>query len=244
MLLSRYAVKRSLLSPRVAYLRRKTRHADPVARHILETQYYRPTIYAFMRATTANPTILVEADLDATSIVLDIGAYIGEWSEQISHRYRCTIYAFEPNPNAFEKLQTRLATHGRVQLFNYGLAGADAQASLALDGPGSSVFAHDSTFGKVDVRLRDVVAVLDSCGIDHVDLCKVNIEGGEYDLFDRLIESDWISRMSSLSIQFHEWHPNAYRRRRAIRRALHRTHTEAWSYPFVWEFWQTRNAAR
>ena len=242
MRISRYAVKRSLLSPRVAYLRRRTRHVDPVARHILEMQYYRPTIYEFMRASSANPNILVEADLDASSIVLDIGAYIGEWSEQISQRYHCTIYAFEPNPNAFEKLQTRLATHDRVQLFNYGLAGADAQASLALDGPGSSVFADHGTFGKVDVRLRDVVAVLDSCGIERVDLCKVNIEGGEYDLFDRLIECDWISRMTNLSIQFHEWHPNAYRRRRAITRAFQRTHTEVWNYPFVWELWQARNA--
>ena len=197
-----------------------------------------------MRATAANPEMLVEADLDTTSIVLDVGAYIGDWSEQISQRYRCTIYAFEPNPNVFEKLRARLATHGRVQLFNYGLAGADAQASLALDGPGSSVFAENGTFGKVDVRLRDVVAVLDDCSIDRVDLCKVNIEGGEYDLFDRLIESDWISRMGSLSIQFHEWHPNAYRRRRAIRRAFHRTHEEVWNYPFVWELWRTRKPAR
>ncbi|MGH8977302.1 MAG: FkbM family methyltransferase, partial [Acidimicrobiia bacterium] len=73
-----------------------------------------------------------------------------------------------------------------------------------------------------------------------VDLCKVNIEGGEYDLFDRLIETVWLARIRILLIQFHEWHPNAYARRRAIRRAFSRTHDEVWDYPFVWEMWRRR----
>jgi hypothetical protein len=68
----------------------------------------------------------------------------------------------------------------------------------------------------------------------------VNIEGGEYDLFDRLIDIGWLPRVRSVLVQFHEWHPQAYRRRRAIRRALRRSHDEAWNYPFVWELWRRR----
>jgi hypothetical protein len=87
------------------------------------------------------------------------------------------------------------------------------------------------------VQIRDVVGVLDELGIREVDLLKVNIEGGEYDLFDRLIETDWLRSVRLVSVQFHEWHPKAYRRRRAIRRALARSHTEVWCYSWVWEYW-------
>ncbi|MGH9026660.1 MAG: FkbM family methyltransferase, partial [Acidimicrobiia bacterium] len=93
-------------------------------------------------------------------------------------------------------------------------------------------------FGRAPVQLRDVVGVLEELGIDHVDLLKVNIEGGEFELFDRLNETGWLPRMRVVSVQFHEWHPKAYRRRRAVRRALRRDHREVWNYPWVWELWQ------
>jgi hypothetical protein len=68
----------------------------------------------------------------------------------------------------------------------------------------------------------------------------VNIEGGEYDLFDRLIESDWISPHGQSVIQFHEWH------RMLTAADVHQTCaftglTRSVNYPFVWELWRTRN---
>jgi FkbM family methyltransferase len=241
MAVSRYTIKRAVLAPYTAMKRRSSRDLDHTARSILETQYYRPAIYAFMRATTANPDLLLEADLDAGSVVLDIGAYIGEWSEQISERYGSQIYAFDANPNAVRRFRDRLRQHENVRLFAFGLGAHDEQVTLALEGPGSNAYASNGTFGTLTAELRDVVAVLEELGIEHVDLCKINIEGGEYDLFDRLIEADWIPRLDLISVQFHEWLPRAYARRRSIRRTLARTHDECWNYPFVWELWRRRD---
>jgi FkbM family methyltransferase len=193
-----------------------------------------------MRATVANPDILVEADLDATSVVLDIGAYVGNWSGEISKRYGSTIYAFEPNPASFREMGRRIGERENVHSFEFGLGGSDASVQLALEGPGSTIYTTPSATRTADAQIRDVARVLDELDIDHVDLCKVNIEGGEYDLFDRLIETVWLARIRILLIQFHEWHPNAYARRRAIRRAFSRTHDEVWDYPFVWEMWRRR----
>ena len=80
--------------------------------------------------------------------------------------------------------------------------------------------------------------MLDELGIEQIDLMKVNIEGGEYDLIDRLDTAGWLPRIALVSVQFHEWHPHAYRRRRAARRALPRHHVECWNYPWVWELWR------
>jgi FkbM family methyltransferase len=240
MALTRYRLKRAALAPHTAYKRRRARHLDHFGRSLLEAQYYRPAMYAFMDAIAANPELLVEADLGPESIVLDLGAYVGEWSEQISHRYGSRIYAFEPNPAPFERLQVRMAGFPQVACFEYGLAGADVEVALALEGPGSVVSDRPGTFGTADVALRDVAAVLEELQLREIDMCKCNIEGGEYDVFDRLMAVDRLRDVRIISVQFHEWHPHAYRRRRAIRRALARTHDEVWNYPFVWELWRRR----
>jgi FkbM family methyltransferase len=198
-------------------------------------------MYAFMRATAAKPDILSDADLDPDSVVLDVGAYVGDWSEEISRRYGAQIHAFEPGPNAGGKLRDRFAAAPNVTVHTYGLGATEARAPLALEGPGSTLRSGTGTFGSAVVQLRDVAAVLAELGVDHVDLCKLNIEGGEYDVFDRLIETGWLPRIRLVSVQFHEWHPKAYVRRRAIRRELRKTHDEVWAYPFVWELWRRRD---
>ena len=240
MVVSRYELKRKLLSPHTAYKRHRSRDLDAYARALLEAQYYRPTMYRFMAATGREPDFLAEADIDETSVVLDVGAYQGEWSERIASRYGSRIHAFEPNPIALTRMRSALADHDNVIVHDYGLGASDDDVHLALDGPGSTVFRTTGAFGSAGVHIRDVVAVLDELHIDDVDLCKVNIEGGEYDLFERLIASDRLRHVRLVSVQFHEWHPGAYRRRRAIRKALRRTHDLQWDFPFVWEFWSRR----
>ena len=62
----------------------------------------------------------------------------------------------------------------------------------------------------------------------------------EYDVLDRMLDTGWARRTRLLSVQFHEWHPHAHRRRRQIRRRLSATHDEVWCYPWVWELWRRR----
>jgi FkbM family methyltransferase len=234
---STYQVRALARRPRAALLRRRYRDMDPLGRAMLEASDYRPAMLSFMRAVEARPDLLHEADLPAGSTVLDVGAYHGEWCEPVADRYEVTIHAFEPNTRARRVFAERLGERPDVHLHPYGLGGADATATLGLAGPGSTFHGHEAPFGTEVVEIRDVVGVLDELGLDHVDLMKVNIEGSEYELFDRLVETGWLSRIRLVSVQFHEWVPAAHRRRRAIRRELARTHTEAWCYPWVWEYW-------
>jgi FkbM family methyltransferase len=240
MRLTRYDLKRLVLRPHTAYMRRRTRDLDHVSRSILEAQYYRPTMYRFLAASAEEPDILVDFDLDERSIVLDVGAYVGDWSAAVASRYGARVYAFEPVPHAAATMRDRFAGDPHVTCFELGLGAVDERVDLALDGPGSSRYSASGLFGTATVEIRDVVAVLDELGLDRVDLLKCNIEGAEYDLFDRLIEAGWLPRIGIVAVQFHEWHPRAYTRRRAIRRALARTHDEVWDYPFVWERWRRR----
>jgi FkbM family methyltransferase len=229
----------ALLAPRTRYLRRRDETPEGFVRSMVELHYYRPTIFRFIEAHAVTPEILVTAELDESSTVLDVGAFVGEWAQGIVERYGCTVWAFEPAPGPYAKLAGLADRDPRVHACAYGLAGESGSAVLTLAGPGSSVFAVDGGgVGRAQIELRDVVDVLDDLGLDEVDLLKVNIEGGEFALFERLIEVGALGRFRQISVQFHEWHPGAHRRRRAIRRVLRRTHEPVWDYPWVWELWR------
>ena len=237
--ISLYTIKRALLAPRTAYMRRRERKdLDHFERSMLELFYYSRAMSDMRRAMEARPDLLFDADLDDRSVVFDVGAYHGEWSEAISRRYGSTIYAFEPDPTSFPHLVACLGGRANVKPLDYGLGDADATASMSLAGLGSTIFATDAPFGTSTVRIRDVVTVLGELGLPAIDLMKINIEGGEYDLLDRLITSGWLPRIRQVMVQFHEWHPKAYRRRRRIRRALRQSHREVWCYPWIWELWR------
>ena len=242
MAVSLYQLKKLALTPRTVYYRHRERDMSPTARQLFELSYYRRAAYEFCGATMANPDILVDLPIDASATVVDVGAFVGDWSQRVWDLHEPTIHAFEPAPAAYRRLARRFAGNERVHTHDVGLGGEDSTASLALAAAGSTIYAADGALGRAEVRIRDVAAVLDELGLDRVDVLKVNIEGGEYDLLDRLHATGWLARTDLVLVQFHEWHPNAYLRRRRNRRDLARTHDEVWGWSWVWELWRRRPA--
>jgi FkbM family methyltransferase len=235
-----YEAKKLALLPLTRYRAATAPTTDRFGAAMLDLHYHRPTIYRFARRHAQDPDILVRADIDEHSTVIDAGAHVGDWATQISDRYHPTIHAFEPAPGAARQFRRRLGDRSEVHLHPWALGARDEMATMALAGPGSTLGTVADAFGSTEVQVRDILGVLDELELRDVDLLKVNIEGGEYDLFDRLIHADMLRRFRIISVQFHEWLPRAHRRRWAIRRALRRTHEEQWCYPWVWEVWERR----
>ncbi len=82
--------------------------------------------------------------------------------------------------------------------------------------------------------------VLTPAAFPLIDLAKVNIEGGEYDLLPAFDEAGVLPRLRMLQVQFHLFAPADIERRNAIRATLSRTHNCDWSYDFVWEQWSLK----
>jgi FkbM family methyltransferase len=246
----RYATKRKLLRPLTAIRRRKRYpNASPYARSVYEAHDYRPSMRRFFLDTRDDPDILIDFDLPAGAVVIDVGAYIGEWSERIIGRADdrgqegLQIHAFEPEPHAYERLLEGIAQDPRVHPHPVGLSGRQRVEQLSIGGPGSSVFVDPAApgfLGATEIELRDADAELTALGLDRIDLLKVNIEGGEFELLDRLHETGWLARTRTVIVQFHEFGPDAYRGRRRNRRQLAETHACTWSYTWVWERWDAR----
>lgn len=171
--------------------------------------------------------------------VLDFGGYIGEWSDRVLAQYpKATIHMFEPHPKFAAQLLEKYADNQRLHVHDFAL-GADnrtLQLSDAADGS-SSVAAHTRKF---EARVVAVDSFIGQWDLSNVDLAKINIEGGEYDLLPALVDAGVIAQIEQLQVQFHlfeEWMLDA---RDSIRTQLSVTHVCTWSYPFVWEEWRRK----
>ncbi|MDZ7783050.1 MAG: FkbM family methyltransferase [Halioglobus sp.] len=238
--LSPYQLKKALMYPRKFYMRRRENLEPGFLRSALELHYYRPAFYDWLRAVNANDALLYEAQLDENSLVLDVGAYIGEWASEIAARYNPRILAFEPDPRNLRQLLPLAENNHRLTAYTYGLGDKTETLPMALQFLGSTVYADHVTEANqdwADVEIRDIHEVWYSLGLERVDLMKVNIEGAEFPLFERMIETELLDKVDCYLIQFHEWHPGAYGRRRRIRRELAKSHRPEWDYHFIWEKW-------
>ena len=237
---SPYQLKKALLYPYTAYRRQQEKLEPGFLRSALEAHYYRPAFYHWLGAVSINPDLLHEADLTPGSTVLDVGAYFGEWAEEILQRYDTRVLAFEPDPVNFQRLRDKAAEQPAISAFEYGLGHRDETAKMSLEFLGSSIYKTpgDNPARFAEVEIRDICKVWEDLGLDRVELMKINIEGGEFPLLERMIEQGMMDRVDTFLIQFHEWHPGAYHRRRAIQRALRNTHRVVWDHHFIWEKWE------
>lgn len=244
MLPSPYVIKKFFMYPRKLFMRHKENLEPGFMRSALELHYYRPAFYAWLGARGGDDNILHEANLTQDSLVLDVGAYSGEWAEELLALSNPKIIAFEPDPLNYRQLQKRAKNNPRIDIHNYGLGDKTEQVQISLEFLGSSVYnsADEKNDVKVaDAQIVDIAEAWRSLELSQVDLMKVNIEGGEFPLFERMIETGLTGAVRCYLIQFHEWHPGAYHRRRKIRKALRKTHRLVWDYHFIWEKWERKD---
>ena len=77
-----------------------------------------------------------------------------------------------------------------------------------------------------------------------MNLMKINIEGGEYDLLEDLIASDYIEKIENVQVQFHTFVEHSAERMLRIHKALSNTHYRTYQYEFVWENWTQKQNPR
>lgn len=169
------------------------------------------------------------------STVLDLGGYKGDWSAEISQRYGANIFIFEPIKAFHDEICTRFAGTPNVQPFQFGLGARDEVLEMHHNADGTGAFVNGQA---EEVKLVEASRFFHEQGLEHIDLLKVNIEGGEYELLEHLIDSGDIARVHKLQVQFHDFVPDAAVRRASIVERLSRTHKQNWCFYFVWEEWE------
>lgn len=178
--------------------------------------------------------------LTADSIVFDLGGYVGGFAADIHHKYGCKVYVFEPHPVYFAQLVERFRGNEMIILCNYGVSGVDGEFALSDSGDASSFAGTHPGDEQITCVTREFFDVVNELGIDHIDLMKINIEGGEYPLLEHISSKGMLGIADNYQIQFHDFIQGAKDRRDLITDALSETHHRTWCYTFVWENWEIK----
>jgi FkbM family methyltransferase len=190
-------------------------------------------------ADKGDQTLRMNYDLNEDSVVIDLGGYEGQWSSDIFSRYCSNIHILEPVPQFYHNIKERFLPNDKIVIHNCGLSNSDSIIKIALADDGSSAFRKDREL--IEVKLKEAVSFFANIGVNKIDLIKINIEGGEYELLEHLINANFTGNIINFQIQFHSFVPSAELRMRAIQEQLSTTHKLTYQYPFIWENWKLKH---
>ncbi|WP_122074309.1 FkbM family methyltransferase [Pseudophaeobacter sp. EL27] len=184
--------------------------------------------------------LLTYDDLPDQPVVLDIGGYEGGWSDVVlATRPSAIIHVFEPHPEFAKELRHKFSDNSNITIHECAIGSKPGQLELSDSADASSAFGAKpgQTY---TAEVRSVADFFAASDLQEVDLVKINIEGGEYDLLPGLINDGLIDRIKRLQVQFHLFDPSWSLQRDAIREKLEATHACVWCYTFVWEEWRRK----
>ena len=186
-------------------------------------------------ANDPNDNLRYEYDLKSTSLVLDLGGYQGQFASDIYARYCCRVLVFEPVESFADKLKERFKRNSNIEIFNFALGSKARQETISLLAEGTSLYRESSD--KAIIQFVDTGEFFADHNIQSVDLMKINIEGGEYELLPKLFEEGLINRVKNIQIQFHDIENGSEDKMMKLCRELSKTHRPTYQYKFVWENW-------
>lgn len=184
-------------------------------------------------------SLLYELPIETGELIIDAGGFEGEWTEKMIARYGCRSEIFEPVPAFVEHCRQLFKNNKLVRIHAAALGRAVRSAKFNLSTDGTSEFKSDSDGEVVEALVMDVAEVVNQA----VACLKLNIEGGEYDVLERLLETGGIAHCRTLLIQFHAQPPGWQVRLHTIEARLRETHDPEWSYPLIWAKWVRRSNA-
>lgn len=176
-------------------------------------------------------------NLNPKSIIFDVGGYKGQWASDIFSRYLSTIYVFEPVKEFSELIKNKFSKNKKIIINPVGLGGKTRERIIHLKDDASSV--HGEGEGE-KIKIVSFKDFIKKNKIKNVDLMKINIEGGEYELLEHILKENLISKIKNIQVQFHRNVPFPDKRRKKIQEKLKETHKLTYCFPFVWENWTLR----
>ena len=169
-----------------------------------------------------------EYELKPESVVIDLGAYKGEWATEIHKRHGCQVVVVEPTEY--------------INDFRNGVIVNKAAATYngKMQFGGRAYYTSAFEDGDHEYECIDVNNLIEQH--EPIDLLKLNIEGQEYDVLNHVIDAGLHLRIKNIQVQFHAiagvpydlWY-------KEISDKLNKTHSLTWHYPYCWENWKIKD---
>ena len=151
------------------------------------------------------------------------------------------VISFEPIPSFAREIRHQAELkNSDIQVVEAAASDSDGFLSLEENGESTSrahpgmvngevVAAKKIDFGEWLRELNSVINILE-----------INIEGSEYEVLTRLIQSKEITKVDRINIQFHNISDRSEGVAEDIRTSLRKTHNLLWSFEWIWEAWEKK----
>lgn len=147
---------------------------------------------------------------DKTKVVIDAGANIGSFSIYASTKAK-EIYALEPFPETCAQLQKNITQNkleDKVKIIPVALANKTGTRNMDLsEGPSQSrgLLGSDASKG-LEVKTSTLEDFFNSIGKEKIDLLKIDIEGGEHEVFHSTSDQT-LARINNIAMEYHPCQP-------------------------------------
>jgi FkbM family methyltransferase len=123
--------------------------------------------------------------INSGQVVVDVGANIGDFTVRAA-KLGARVFAFEPEARNVRRMKENLDINGlasSVKILPYALA--TVSGTVMFDVSTSSPGGHSisQTAGSVTVPSMSLADFVQKENLDKIDLLKIDIEGGEYEIF-------------------------------------------------------------
>ncbi len=178
--------------------------------------------------------LLYDLPISTGDLVIDLGGYEGDWTKKVICRYGCRSEIYEPIPEYFEKLKDSFSNNAMVNLHDCAVGNENRFAKYSLMEDGTSEFVSALSF--IEVPVKDILEILIDLN-EPIACLKMNIESGEYDVLERIIDEKKLNLFGCLLIQFHNQPKGWETRLEKIKFELQKSFNLEFSYHLVWEKW-------
>lgn len=144
-------------------------------------------------------------------IFIDGGAYRGK---SVDKAFRIIdnidlVYTFEPHPYYYKKIKEKFKDNDNIKCINKALDIENGNGKLYIHQKGWKAEGHTLMKSKIDLKddykeieTIDIIDFTDEIK-DNQIILKLDIEGKEYDILEKLIETNYIDYIDTI---YCEWH--------------------------------------
>lgn len=148
-------------------------------------------------------------NLNEDSLFIDLGSGAGEEIELCVSK-KIEVHSFEPNKTLFDKLYKKYANNPKVKLLNLAAWNVDGKARLFAkdsfkNNGGCTLYRSKANVNPskfIYVNTIDIGKYINDLN-RNVDVLKIDIEGAEFIILERLLTSDCIKKIKTIFCEDH-----------------------------------------
>jgi len=142
--------------------------------------------------------------IDSNAIVVDLGAFDGDFAQVIIEQFHCRVFSAEPVREIFD----RIPPDPLLKVLPVAVGGKDQSITMnVFTSRCASILGTISPGEAAEGRQVEMITLSEFCRraeVGHINLLKFDIEGAEIDVFNSASDRD-LQNATQITVEFHDF---------------------------------------